>query len=53
MLGEDMAIDGGIRGKSFRGFYIICNSGWLPAFELRTRYQLRGLAHPGLVETLC
>jgi hypothetical protein len=34
MLGEDVAIDGGICGKSFRGFNGICYSRWLSAFEL-------------------
>lgn len=55
MLGEDVAIDGGIRSKSFRGFNSICNSSWLSAFEPRIRYQLRVgvVAHPVVVETLC
>jgi hypothetical protein len=53
MLGEDVAIDGSIRSKSFRGFYRVCNSGWLPTFELRVERQLRVVTH--LVEewTLC
>lgn len=42
MLGEDVAIDGGIRSKSFRGFDNICSSSWLSAFEPRIRYQLSG-----------
>ena len=49
-----MAIDSGIRSEPLRGFDSICNSGWLPAFELRIRYKLSMVAHGvEVVETLC
>jgi len=46
-----VAIDGGIRSKSFRGFYSIWNGGWLSAFELRIRYQLSGSSRMDIVLT--
>jgi len=38
VLGENVAVDGSIRGKSFGGFYSIFNGSWLPVFELCVRY---------------
>lgn len=45
VLGEDMAVDGSIRGKLFGGFYGICGSSWSPEFELCVRHWLRLVAH--------
>jgi hypothetical protein len=37
VLGEDVAVNGSIRGKPFRSFHDIGNRGCLAAFEPRVR----------------